>query len=159
MSAVPQSPAARLQPIRRMLPQDVREVVAIEKAEYPFPWTAGNFNDSLKSAYQAWIVRDEHEALAGYYLLMPAVDDAHLLNITVRGDLHGHGVGRLLLEHMVSLSRRLRMDYVLLEVRPSNTRALKIYEQFGFERIGVRKGYYPAADNAREDAIVMRLIL
>ena len=160
MSAMPNPPALPtlpMLPIRRMQPEDVREVVAIEKAQYPFPWSAGNFNDSIKSGYQTWIVRDASEALAGYFLLMPAVDEAHLLNITVRGDLHGQGLGRLLLDRAVEITRRLKLDSVLLEVRPSNLRALKIYEQYGFVRIGLRKDYYPAAGNAREDAIVMRL--
>ena len=154
MSAEPQASPAML-PIRRMHPDDVREVVAIENAQHPFPWTAGNFNDSLKSAYQAWILRDAREALAGYYVMMPVVDEAHLLNITVRGDLHGHGLGRLMLGHMAALAQRMRLDSILLEVRPSNLRALSIYQQYGFVRIGRRKDYYPAADNAREDAIVM----
>jgi ribosomal-protein-alanine N-acetyltransferase len=159
MSAIPTPPPLRLLPIRRMQPENLREVVAIEKAVYPFPWTLGNFNDSLKSAYQAWILRDESETLAGYFLLMPAFDEAHLLNITVRGDLQGHGLGRLMLDHVVAIARRIRMESILLEVRPSNVRALKIYEQYGFIRIGLRKDYYPAPDNTREDALVMRLVL
>lgn len=159
MSAMPKPPTLRMLPIRRMQVEDIREVVAIEKVEYPFPWTAGNFNDSLRSGYQAWILRNEAETLTGYFLLMPAVDEAHLLNITVRGDLHGQGLGRLMLDQVAAVARRLKMESILLEVRPSNERALTIYDRYGFVRIGRRRDYYPAPDNTREDAIVMRLAL
>lgn len=138
---------------------DLGEVQAIEDRVYPHPWTRGNFLDSLYSGYEAWILRDTSGKLIGYFLLMLALDEAHLLNITVHGDLHGQGVGRGLLDKVVELSRSKDMRSVLLEVRPSNTRALAVYVRYGFSKIGSRKGYYPAADGKREDAIVMRLPL
>lgn len=135
---------------------DLPEVMTIENSVYPHPWTRGNFLDSLYSGYQAWTVREPSGALAGYFLLMLAVDEAHLLNISVRRDLHGHGVGRLQLDKVIAIAKENGMTSVLLEVRPSNVRALAVYERYGFAKIGVRKGYYPADGNAREDAIVMR---
>lgn len=143
----------------RMAVDDLGGVQHIENDVYPYPWTSGNFLDSLYSGYETWVLRDAAGDLAGYFLVMLAVDEAHLLNVTVRRDLHGKGVGRALLDKVVALSRELTMLSVLLEVRPSNLRALHVYEQYGFKKIGVRKGYYPAADNSREDAIVMRLPL
>jgi ribosomal-protein-alanine N-acetyltransferase len=138
---------------------DLAEVVAIENDVYPYPWSRGNFLDSLYSGYETWILRDAHGALAGYFLVMFAVDEAHLLNITVRRGLHGKGLGRLQLDKASALSRERGMQSMLLEVRPSNLRALAIYKRYGFVEIGVRKGYYPAADDKREDAIVMRFEL
>ncbi|HEX7649968.1 MAG TPA: ribosomal protein S18-alanine N-acetyltransferase [Noviherbaspirillum sp.] len=138
---------------------DIDEVLVIENDVYPHPWTRGNFLDSLYTGYQAWTLREEGGALAGYFLAMLAVDEAHLLNISVRRDLHGHGVGRLQLDKVVALAKEHGMTSILLEVRPSNQRAFAVYERYGFLRIGNRKGYYPAADGAREDAIVMRLPL
>lgn len=135
---------------------DLPEVMTIENSVYPHPWTRGNFLDSLYSGYQAWTVREPSGALAGYFLLMLAVDEAHLLNISVRRDLHGHGVGRLQLDKVIAIAKENGMTSVLLEVRPSNVRALAVYERYGFAKIGVRKGYYPADGNTREDAIVMR---
>ncbi|MDR3481643.1 MAG: ribosomal protein S18-alanine N-acetyltransferase [Burkholderiaceae bacterium] len=145
--------------LARMQVDDLPEVMTIENDVYPFPWTHGNFLDSLYSGYEIWIVRDSAEALAGYLLLMLSVDEAHLLNIAVRRDLHGQGVGRLLLDHAVSLARGKDMQSILLEVRPSNERAVNVYERYGFAGIGVRRGYYPAGASRREDAIVMRLSL
>jgi [ribosomal protein S18]-alanine N-acetyltransferase len=143
----------------RMTVSDLPEVLAIEYAVYPFPWTNGNFLDSLKSGYETWVLRDALRNLLGYFLMMPVVDEAHLLNITVHADLHGQGIGRTMLDHVVKLARQSGLKSVLLEVRPSNQRALTIYKRYGFHKIGVRKNYYPAVHNTREDAIVMRMPL
>ncbi len=139
--------------------QDIEEVARIENDAYPFPWSRGNFLDSLASRYDAWIARDADGRLAGYFLLMHAVDDVHLLNITVRPDLQGQGIGRQLLDKVASLAAAAGIGAVLLEVRPSNRHALDVYRHAGFSEIGVRKNYYPAAGQSREDAIVMRLTL
>lgn len=143
----------------RMEMSDLADVQNIENDVYPYPWTHGNFLDSLYSGYESWVLREQDGMLAGYFLIMFAVDEAHLLNITVRRDLHGHGLGRALLDKVVEVARDNAMASVLLEVRPSNLRALSVYRRYGFAEIGRRKGYYPAADNTREDAIVMRLAL
>jgi ribosomal-protein-alanine N-acetyltransferase len=90
---------------------------------------------------------------------MLAVDEAHLLNITVRSDLQGKGIGRFLLDKVKIIARQNDMQSLLLEVRPSNHRALSVYHNAGFTKIGTRKNYYPAPGNAREDALVMKLEL
>lgn len=148
-------------PVRfaRMNLDDLGEVQLIENDVYPHPWTRGNFLDSLYSGYETWTVRDASNTLIGYFLLMLVVDEAHLLNITVRRDCQGQGMGRVQLDKVVALAREKGMTSVLLEVRPTNARAQTIYQRYGFTEIGRRKGYYPAADNKREDAIVMRLVL
>ena len=150
-----------------MRPQDLDAVLAIEDTVYPYPWSRGNFRDALRSGYQAWIARadvcgDMHDTaddVLGYFLLMVALDEGHLLNISVRADLQGRGFGRALLDRVVSMARELELTSILLEVRPSNTRALTLYGHYGFVSIGRRNAYYPAAGNTREDAIVMRLSL
>lgn len=139
-----------------MQASDLEEVLALEQSVYPHPWSMANFVDSLNSQYEAWILRDRDGALLGYFLLMMVVDEAHLLNVAVAAQKQGQGLGRFLLNQAVACSRGLGMESVLLEVRPSNTRALEIYARYGFQQIGRRKGYYPAANQQREDAIVMR---
>lgn len=138
---------------------DLAQVLAIETIVYPHPWTRGNFLDSLASGYEAWVAREPTFQLAGYFLAMQVVDEVHLLNISVRADLQGRGYGRMLLDRVAALARANGMTSILLEVRPSNKRALSVYERYGFVRIGLRRGYYPAAANTREDAIVMRFCL
>lgn len=142
-----------------MTEADLTEVVAIENQIYPNPWTRGNFLDSLHSGYQCRVLRDAKGTLTGYFLMMFLVDEAHLLNISIRADAHGKGLGRHLLNQVVALATTQMMTSILLEVRPSNPRALSVYERYGFVRIGLRKNYYPAAAGQREDAIVMRLVL
>ena len=142
-----------------MVVGDVDDVFALETSVYPHPWSRGNFLDSLSSGYNSWTLRDDAGALAGYFLLMPIVDEAHLLNVAVAKARQGQGVGLYLLDKVCACARGLSMQSLLLEVRPSNLRALKIYEQYGFTEIGRRKAYYPAHNGQREDAIVMRLAL
>ena len=140
-----------------MVPSDLTEVEAIEYEVYSFPWTRGNFADSIDSGYSAWVVRD-NEKMLGYCVLMMSFDEAHLLNISVTRQAQGLGVGRYLLDWIEGVSTQLGAASMLLEVRPSNTLALGFYERHGYSRIGVRRNYYPAA-RGREDAIVMRKAL
>lgn len=148
------SPAMQL---ARLQADDLPEVLAIEYSLYPFPWTRGNFLDSLTSGHETWVARDACQMVSGYFLMMTVVDEMHLLNITVHGDLQGQGIGRWLLDKAVAITREKKLSSILLEVRPSNLRALEIYRQYGFSQIGLRKNYYPAANHTREDAIVMRM--
>lgn len=135
---------------------DIDEVLSVEEAVYPHPWSRGNFQDSLSSGYHSWVLRDQAGVMLGYFLLMAIVDEAHLLNLAVSAEMQGRGLGRFLLNQSVACARGLGMESVLLEVRPSNARALEIYRRYGFTGIGRRKGYYPADNGQREDAIVMR---
>ncbi|NRR28819.1 ribosomal protein S18-alanine N-acetyltransferase [Oxalobacteraceae bacterium] len=142
-----------------MQANDIDEVLALEQTVYPYPWSRANFVDSLASGYQAWVLRDAGGDLMGYFLIMAIVDEAHLLNVAVSAERQRQGLGRLLLNQAVACSRGLGLESVLLEVRPSNSRALAIYQRYGFHEIGRRKAYYPAAGQQREDAIVMRFQL
>ncbi|GGC25050.1 ribosomal protein S18-alanine N-acetyltransferase [Pseudoduganella buxea] len=158
MSRAPQWDLARLV-YEPMTPADLAEVVALEQSVYPHPWSRANFADSLKNGYQAWVLRDQARQLLGYFLVLAVVDEAHLLNVAVAAPWQGKGLGRFLLNQSVACARGLGMESMLLEVRPSNERALAIYRRYGFTEIGRRKGYYPAANGTREDAIVMRIAL
>lgn len=160
MSALPDAPQVRL-PLRMlsMTARDLEEVFDVERVAYPYPWSLRNFADSLASGYRCQMMRDEGGLLIGYVLTVSAVDEVHLLNVTVRSSLHGQGYGRMLLDDAVAAARNAGMATMLLEVRPSNPRAIAIYQRYGFVRIGIRRGYYPAVNQAREDAIVMRLDL
>lgn len=145
--------------LERMTDSDLDEVLAIETVVYPHPWTRGNFVDAVAAGYPCRVLRDASGVVLGYFLVMLAVDEAHLLNISVRGDLHGRGLGRYLLAKTVALAEDNIMSSILLEVRPSNLRALNVYLRYGFQQIGKRPNYYPYAQGRREDAIVMRLAL
>lgn len=140
-----------------MNPHDLDEVLAIEYRVYPFPWSRGNFADSMSSGYSCWVCRVGGE-LVGYLVLMLAVDDAHLLNISVADKRQGMGFGARLLRQAMIAGRQGGATALLLEVRPSNEKALALYRHFGFQQIGVRRGYYPA-EKGREDALVLSYAL
>jgi ribosomal-protein-alanine N-acetyltransferase len=150
MSALPE----RLPRYRTMVPEDIETIVAIECNIYPHPWTRGNFVDSLAAGYDCRVLECAGE-VAGYGVLMVAAGEAHLLNLSVARGWQRQGLGRALLEHFTQRARDGGADLLLLEVRPSNTAALALYEAAGLQRIGLRRGYYPAGER-REDAVVMR---
>jgi len=155
MSALPKPEHDRYVP---MSDADLAEVVAIEREIYPFPWTRGNFADSLRSGYSVWVLRDSASILTAYAVMTLALDEAHLLNLSVARRHHGSGLGWRTLEWMAEVARGYGARSMLLEVRPSNVHAARMYARYGFERIGVRRGYYPT-HGGREDAIVMRVAL
>lgn len=137
---------------------DVEAVLAIEQRAYAFPWTRGNFIDSLAAGYLARVLRDETGALLGYFLAMQGVGELHLLNITVNPALQGRGHARQMLDALRALARELGSEQIWLEVRESNERAREVYLRYGFAEVGLRRGYYPAAGR-REDAVLMSLPL
>lgn len=143
--------------IRPMGYADIDDMLLVEQSVYPFPWTRGNFVDSIVAGYGVWGCRVAGE-LIGYSVLMLAADEAHLLNLSVAGKRQGMGFGARLLCHAMLTARRAGATMLLLEVRPSNAKALALYQHFGFRQIGVRRGYY-AAEAAREDALVMQHLL
>lgn len=140
-----------------MQESDLAWVAAQDRLLYPFPWSEGNFSDSMSAGYSCWMMLDG-SAPVGYAVLMRVIDEAHILNISVVADRQRGGLGRRLLDHLASTARDAGATQLFLEVRPSNTAALALYARAGFETIGRRKGYYPAA-GGREDALVMRLPL
>lgn len=143
--------------LRPMIEADLPAVMAIETAIYAFPWTPGNFRDSLAAGYHCWIYMRDGE-LIGYAVLMHASDEAHLLNLSIVASCQRQGYGSLLLQRVCELARKHGARRLFLEVRPSNAAARRLYERNGFQRIGLRRGYYPAPDG-REDALILGLPL
>jgi ribosomal-protein-alanine N-acetyltransferase len=136
---------------------DLDAVLAIEGASYRFPWTRGNFVDSLAAGYRCTLRLAAEGGLAGYAVAMPAVDEMHLLNLTVSPELQGRGHARALLQDLVAHCRERGQTSLWLEVRPSNQRARELYTRLGFLEAGLRRAYYPAPSGRREDALVMSL--
>ena len=145
-----------LVPRIEMLPMqgsDLDAVLAIENAVFPYPWTRGNFSDSLEAGYSAWVCRIE-DVLCGYFVVMVSLDEAHLLTIGVAPNRQRMGFGARLLRHAMAVGMASRARRMLLEVRVSNSQAIALYRHFGFRQVGVRRNYYPA-DRGREDALVL----
>ena len=132
---------------------DLDEVLRIEYQIFTWPWSRANFSDSQTSGYPCQVCRINGE-LIGYFVLMVALDEAHLLTIGVAKAHQGKGLGARLLRQAMTTAMQAGARTLLLEVRPSNTSALALYRHYGFQQIGLRRGYYPAA-TGREDALVM----
>jgi len=159
---------ARFEP---MTHADLKQVADIEQSAYKYPWTQGNFSDSLNSDYEAQMLvggpdtPNAPATLLGYFVAMKGVDEVHLLNITVAPSYQLQGWGRLMLDALALWSRGQGGQWLWLEVRVSNTHAKALYLRYGFREVGLRKGYYPEGGtsllgtSAREDAVVMSLAL
>jgi [ribosomal protein S18]-alanine N-acetyltransferase len=145
-----------------MAPAMLDEVLAIENAVYDFPWTRGNFLDSMSAGYSLQVLAADATPgtpIVGYYIAMPGVDELHLLNLSVAPSAQRSGHALFMLEALRAQAVALRAPRLWLEVRVSNERARRIYEQFGFVNCGLRRHYYPARGTGREDAVVMSLAL
>jgi len=143
--------------IRSMVEADVPAVVAIERAAYPFPWSEGIFRDCLRVGYVCRVACAGDEVI-GYGVMSVGAGEAHILNLCVSQHFRCRGVGKQLLGYLVDRAGSAGMGEVFLEVRPSNTAAIRLYQSLGFEQVGVRRGYYQAV-GGREDAAVLKLVL
>lgn len=140
--------------IREMTPEDVEQVIAIERSAYAFPWSEGIFRDCLRVGYICRVV-ELRAVIVGYCVMSTGAGEAHVLNLCVREEFRCRGIGGRLLAHLLDVGREAAVSEAFLEVRPSNTSAIRLYQAQGFVQIGVRRGYYQAA-GGREDAVVLR---
>jgi [ribosomal protein S18]-alanine N-acetyltransferase len=157
-SAFPSSYASLLPQEASLAPMrvdDLAEVMQAERQAYLWPWSEGNIRDSILCGHYCQTLRCNQGQLMGYFLVMPSVDEVHLLNITVTKPYQGQGWARVMLDALHEWARLRKAQWVWLEVRVSNSRAIGIYEQYGYRRVGLRKAYYPLDGVTREDAIVM----
>ncbi len=132
-------------------------VVALESASYQFPWSEGIFRDCLRVGYLCRVVELAGDVI-GYGIMSMGAGEAHILNLCVRVELRSRGIGRQVLAHLLARARSAGMLEAFLEVRPTNTAAIRLYQAAGFEQVGIRRGYYQAP-GGREDAAVLKLDL
>ncbi|MFQ5521428.1 MAG: ribosomal protein S18-alanine N-acetyltransferase [Candidatus Methylomirabilia bacterium] len=132
---------------------DLDSVLAIEQASFPTPWSRAAFLYELKQnqVARAWVARVTEEVV-GYLCVWEVGAELHITNLAVHPAWRRHGVARTLLGTVLEDARRRRLTAALLEVRPSNREARGLYESFGFNLVGRRKGYY---SDTGEDALVM----
>ncbi len=150
MSAVLRDEAVTLRPMRE---NDLGAVFEIEDEAYRFPWSPGIFRDCLRMGYSCWVL-ELRGGIEAYGIMSMGAGEAHLLNLCVRVSSQRTGLGRTLLKHLLVVAGEHRADTMLLEVRPSNRCALRLYRDLGFSEVGMRRAYYPD-DRAREDALIL----
>lgn len=142
---------------RPMRKSDIKAVAAIEEAAYEFPWSEATFGDCLKVGYQCW-VGEHRNAVAAYGILSVAVGEGQILNLCVSPQIQSKGYGRKMLQKLIDEAGVRKAETLFLEVRPSNKPARRLYQNVGFNEVGLRKGYYPARQG-REDALLLALSL
>lgn len=143
--------------LRPMGFNDLERVIQVERKIYSHPWTRGNFADSIRARYSCWIY-ELGGMLVGYGVMLLAAQEAHLLNLSIAAEWQSKGYGRRLLEEFMDIARARHSRIMVLEVRPTNDQAARLYRKAGFRVVGVRPNYYPAK-NGREDAILMERAL
>ena len=154
MSAVLNEPALDFRPMQSV---DITGIMEIERRSYPYPWTRLIFSDCLHAGYSCWVC-ERQGIIQGYGILSIAAGEAHLLNLCVRPESQRQGVGEKLLVHLTALARRHDAEIIFLEVRVSNVVARSLYDKMGFNELGTRKDYYPAA-GGREDGLILARVL
>jgi ribosomal-protein-alanine N-acetyltransferase len=143
--------------IRPMTLSDVDAVIAIEREVFLFPWTPGNFSDSIKAGYHC-VVLDRGGQLFGYGVMTIGAEEGHLLTLSIATASQGKGWGERLLRHFIQIAKEQHVRSIFLDVRVSNHAAARLYERIGFKRVGRRRDYYPAM-GGREDSLIMELRL
>ncbi len=139
--------------LRLMRESDIAAVVGIETRSYDFPWSDAIFSDCLRVGYCCWVV-EQGASVCGYGIMSVAAQESHILNICIAPEARRLGAARMLMLNLLELAANHHARISFLEVRPSNSAAIRLYESLGFRRVGTRKGYYPAK-SGREDALVM----
>ena len=139
--------------IEQMKPDDIPTVQAIERDIFYSPWPKNAYHNELsQNRHACYIVLREDGAVIGYGGLWKVHHEAHITTIGVSADQQRRGYGRVLFAALIQRAYTLGAHWVTLEVRTTNTHAMRLYESFGFTVIGRRRGYY--TDNG-EDAIIM----
>ncbi|MFZ5653569.1 MAG: ribosomal protein S18-alanine N-acetyltransferase [Pseudomonadota bacterium] len=143
--------------LRAARPGDLDALCALETAASAAPWNRARVRDSL-DRHRIVVALAPHGArIIGCAALRQVLDEAELLNVLVAPEYRRRGLGRALVEAGAAAVAGAR--WLHLEVRAGNAAARALYGGLGFERVGIRRGYYPAADGGREDAVLMRLEL
>lgn len=143
--------------IRKMHTSDLDQIILIEREIFLFPWSLGNFADSIKTGYVCQVLQ-QADTLMGYGIMMMSPEEAHILTLGIAANWQKKGLGKKLLQHFIQYAREQNAKSIFLDVRESNHSAAQLYKRMGFQQIATRKGYYPAMCG-REDALVMQLML
>ncbi len=131
----------------------ISQIAAIEREAMDEPWSENMLLSELNSPSAHIIVGVEGDEVVCYGGFLQAEDEADVLNVAVKRELRGRGLGKLVMSELISLAKRNSVKTLTLEVREDNLPAIALYRGLGFETVGVRKRYY----HNRFDALVMRL--
>jgi len=145
--------------IRTIDIQDIPRVMEVERKCYPIPWSESVFEGSVTGNNECWLI-EYQGLLCGHAVVLNVLDEAHLLNVCIAPEFSRKGLGRVLLQHLISQAIERNATVFFLEVRASNRSAIDLYFSEGFNEVGLRPNYYPSEEGSgREDALLMTLEL
>ena len=137
---------------RTLLPEDAEGVARVERESFPTPWSREDFWREASNDFACYIVVLADEAIIGFGGCWISFEEAQVTNIALTSAQRGRGIGKALMARLMRAAAARGAERMTLEVRPSNTPALRLYEGLGFAAVGIRKKYYQDND---EDAILM----
>lgn len=145
--------------IRRMIESDIDEVYEIEADVHITPWNKGILRDCVLVGYNCLVLEvkiDDHWVLGGYIICRHSNHFCHILNFCIAKPLQSQGYGRKFLQELLNFLTSFNdIEHVILEVRPSNNAALRLYESMGFKQTEIKRDYYKDNDKI-EDAILLK---
>lgn len=139
--------------IQKMQQQDIKAVAEIEARVFTMPWSAKGFQDALHQD-TIFITAKQEEQIVGYCGMYCSFEEGEITNVAVLPESQGQGIGKKLIYQLLNYALEKGITRIVLEVRVSNVPAIKLYEGFGFQKAGVRKGFY---EKPGEDAAIMVL--
>ena len=139
--------------IKQMTDAHVAQIAALEKLCFSDPWSENSVASELNNPLSLWLVALDGETVAGYVGSQSVLDGADMMNIAVHPDYRRQGVARELVAELTDALAEKGVKILALEVRQSNAPAIALYEQLGFQQVGLRPNYYR---NPRENALIMR---
>ena len=137
--------------INKMKISDLDSISDILSSDFDDFWNYSVFKDELNNENSKYIVAKQNDDIVGFAGIWIAIDEAHITNIVTKKVFRNNGIGSLLLKNLINLAISLNLRIITLEVNEKNLPAIKLYEKFGFDNLGIRKNYY----NNSENAIIM----
>lgn len=138
--------------IEKMTADHIKAAAEIEKKCFVHPWSEQSLESEMNGENSIFLIASEGEVPIGYVGLSVVLDEGYMGNLAVVEDYRRKGVGRALMKELIDKSKEQKLAFITLEVRPSNTPAVKLYESLGFKEAGRRKNYYK---EPTEDALLL----
>lgn len=139
--------------IAKMQDKDIPEVANIEARVFSMPWSEQGFADALKQD-TIFVTAKQEEQVVGYCGMYCSFEEGEITNVAVLPEAQNHGIGKKIISGLLRAAQEKNISRIVLEVRVSNLPAIRLYEGFGFQKAGIRKGFY---ERPREDAAIMIL--
>lgn len=149
------SPSNTIHPphLRTIQQADLYAVYTVEQAAHTYPWSIEILSNCLKTDHQCWLWQLDAQII-GHGIMLIGGGECSILNLCTHPAYQKRGFGQRMLLHLLNIGREYQADTAFLEVRKSNTAALKLYQRIGFNEIGIRRNYYPHSQG-RMDAIIL----